>query len=52
MLFVRQILRHKHGIDFKSAKVILALALLLFFSFTSLGVAIGLYQPSRIPESR
>lgn len=36
--------RHRHGIDFKSAKVILALAFLLFFSFASLGVAIGLYR--------
>lgn len=36
--------RHKHGIDFKSTKVILAFALLLFFSFASLGVAVGLYQ--------
>ena len=35
--------RYKHGIDFKSTKVILTLALLLFFSFAGLGVAIGLY---------
>lgn len=36
--------RHKHSIDFKSTKVILTLVLLLFFSFASLGVAIGLYR--------
>lgn len=36
--------RHRHGIDFKSAKVILVFISVLVFSFASLGVAIGLYQ--------
>ncbi len=36
--------RHRHGIDFKSAKVILVVISVLVFSFASLGVAIGLYQ--------
>src|SRR5690606_29146757 len=36
--------RYKHAIDCKSTKLILVLALLLFFSFASLGAAIGLYR--------
>lgn len=36
--------RHRHSIDFKSAKVILLAISVLVFSFASLGVAIRMYQ--------